>query len=162
MANEQAEVDKFLAALQDYYGLQYTKVQYGAIRSSLAKKTKPYLLQLYKYVIEAVSGQYGKLPDLAQIRKVGIEMPPVEAVTDRTALPAPEEGERATIDQAREAALRVKRITGVGSPEGVERVGEKVARKSASRYELHWYWCMTENGGRWVAPEYGKFAALFA
>lgn len=162
-----SEAEKFLEQLQEYYNapgqkpLMYGKVQAGAILAALRTRPKAYLLDLYNQVINEHSVQYRTLPDLAIIRRAMNSLGDSEAYIDRThTLPEPEEMQ-ATLGEVQAAALKVKGMTGVGCPDEVRRVGSKVERGDATKYEKHWHWCMTECAGKWTAPAQGPFAEEF-
>lgn len=139
---------EFLEALQDYYGLKYTKVQIGAMASNIGNPNKAYLLELYKVIINSYSGQYGKLPDLATIRRLQESMDPPETFLEPVPmLPSP------IIAEAMVKAQEMKMKDGVANWDEVHRVGARLAMGNGSKWEKHWYWCMTENKGVWKKPE---------
>jgi hypothetical protein len=154
------DVEKFLHALEDYYGVKYSKVQFSAILSNLGRPPKAYLMEMYKVVINSISSQYGKVPDLAAMRKVQAAMDPPETfIEPQSLLPHPDAV--AIITKAAEEAYEVKIKSGVANEEEVRRVGVKLAEGGGTKWEQHWYHCMTENDGVWKHPKDGPYAQAF-
>lgn len=144
-----SETLKFLEALQDYYNLKYTKAQLSAMLSNIGRPNKPYLIELYKVIINSHSSQFGKLPDLAIIRRMQEAMDPPETFVVVKALPEP----IPEITDAMVKAQELKMKDGVANWDEVNRVGAKLKRGNGTKWEKHWYSCMTENRGVWKPME---------
>lgn len=145
------EIQDLLGAFTMHYGgPRYTVAQHEELCSRYRWMKETYKNAIYDAVISAHPTSLRSLPDVAVIEKAMREAGRPE--TYETGQQQIEFGEVASIDQVQTEVKKIKAMTGVGNKEEVKRVGVRIAHGEATKDEKHWYWCMTENGGKWVNP----------
>jgi len=138
-----AEVEKFLKALEDYYGSgQYSELQWKAIVRKLGHQPKAYLLDLYNQVIQTHSTTYRSLPDLAIISKVQGKMNPPDVYVTPT---YPQIEYNPEVQEEIDEIL-AKKVRTEWSDVEQKLIKDKVCRGEATREEAWW---LLHVGGEW-------------
>lgn len=143
--------EDFIKALEMYYEKDYNEAQRLALKKNLGSPPYQYLRDLYDEIVKVHTSQFGKLPDVAVIRKIRMTLDPVEGTTYHNyLLPDPDDVSADYNDEVRkivDASLEAREEE-LNKLER-DRVRAKRKRGEATRHERWWLHTIEDLDGQW-------------
>ena len=161
---ENPDAVDLIESLQMIYNRDYPAALKRRMSRAIGNWPRRYILALHSEIVrEFKASSTRPLPDAATmndaIKALGPSETYVEPVKTK-ALPGPDKSQEYR-DTVEKMIHNIDGVLNESCKEALHDMRVKKARGYASKWELHWIWCMDEGGGTYLPPESGPYSELF-